>query len=136
MADKIKTKTINQTTTFDAGPEVVYGALMDSKKHSEFTGSKAEISKEVGGEISAYDGYIEGKNLELQENKKIVQSWRANDWPEGHWTRVTFSLIRKGKKTQLKFKHEGVPAEFYEDIEKGWIDYYWKPMKEIFTNEK
>jgi len=29
---------------------------MDSKKHSKFTGSKAKISREIGGKYSIFEG--------------------------------------------------------------------------------
>jgi hypothetical protein len=31
----------------------------------------------------------------------------------------------------MTFTQTGVPAQFYEDIKQGWIDYYWTPMKEM-----
>ena len=49
---------------------------MDLEKHAAFTGGKAEISREAGGGINAYDGYIAGKNVELVPDQKIVQDWR------------------------------------------------------------
>ena len=71
----------------------IYDALMDSKKNSLFTNGKASISKKVGGKFSAYDGYATGKNLELVEGKKIVQTWRASDWKESDVDSiVTFSF--------------------------------------------
>ena len=50
----MKTKTIKQSVTFKASPHVVYEALMDSEKHSEFTDSEANISREVDGKFSVY----------------------------------------------------------------------------------
>ncbi len=70
-------KPIKQSVTFKASPHAVYEALMDSKKHSAFTGGKASISRVVGGKYTAYDNYVNGKNIELVPDKKIVQSWRA-----------------------------------------------------------
>ena len=75
-------KTIRQVVTFRASPHDVYEALMDSKKHSAFTGDKAVISREVGGTFEAGTGYISGTNLQLVPDRKIVQSWRGTDFPE------------------------------------------------------
>jgi hypothetical protein len=41
-------------------PKDVFEALMDSMKHAEFTGSKAEIDRVAGGAFSLYDGYLSG----------------------------------------------------------------------------
>ncbi len=88
----MKTKTVRQSVTFKATAHDVYETLMDSRKHARFTQAKARISRKVGGKICAYDGYIDGTNLELIPDAKIVQSWRGSDWPEGHYSRATFCL--------------------------------------------
>jgi len=125
------TKTIRQSVTFKARPHQVYEALMDSKKHAQFTGGKASISRQVGGKFSTYDGYAEGVNLELVPDEKIVQTWRASDWPEGNYSRVTFSLKEVAGGTRLTFTQSGVPEEQYDDVSQGWRDYYWAPMKQM-----
>lgn len=127
----MKTKIIKQSATFKAPPHEVYEALMDSRKHARFTGGKASISREVGGKFTAYDGYIDGVNLELVPDQKIVQSWRASDWPEKHYSTVTFALKELNSGTRLTFTQTGVPEEFYEEIKQGWHDYYWNPMKQL-----
>jgi activator of HSP90 ATPase len=127
----METKDVKQTVTFKAAPHEVYEALMDSKKHSKFTGDKASISRKVGGKFSAFDGYSEGTNLELEPDKKIVQTWRASDWPEGHFSKATFSFKEIPGGTRLTFTQTGIPAKQYDDIAQGWRDYYWAPMKEM-----
>jgi activator of HSP90 ATPase len=122
-------KPIHQTVTFKATPNAVYEAIMDSKKHAAFTHSKASISREVGGSISAYDSYITGKNIELIPDKKIVQDWRAVDWPEGFFSRVVFDIFPVPEGSLLDFTHTGVPDGTEEEFTQGWIDNYWEPMK-------
>ena len=129
-------RTIRQTVTFKATPRQVYDVLMDSKRHAEFTGDAARISRKVGGEIMAYGGYITGKNVELIPDKRIVQTWRANDWPAGHESQVVFALAPVPAGTRLQFTHRGVPDDQYESIKQGWIDYYWTPMKALFDRDK
>ncbi|OGO02412.1 MAG: hypothetical protein A2Y59_00695 [Chloroflexi bacterium RBG_13_52_14] len=129
------TKTIRQSVTFKASPHQVYEALMDSRQHAKFTGAKASISRNVGGKFTAYDGYIEGVNLEMVTDEKIVQSWRGSDWPEGHYSRATFSLKQVGGGTRLTFAQTGVPDEQYDPISQGWRDYYWKPMKKMLEKK-
>ncbi len=123
------TKTISQTIRIKASPHDIYEALMDSKTHSEITGDKAEISKVKGGAFSAFSGYATGKNLELTPDKKIVQSWRADNWPEGHYSKITIELKKIGPETQLKFTQEEVPDFDYKSVAQGWEGYYWEPMK-------
>jgi activator of HSP90 ATPase len=121
--------TIKQVVIFKASPHDVYEALMDSQKHSAFTGSKAEISREIGGTFTAYDEYIFGKNIELIPDKKIVQDWRASDWSKDYYSRVTFSLIPVHEGTRLDFTHANIPEGREGEYKQGWIDNYWEPLK-------
>jgi len=120
---------IRQSVTFQASPHAVYEALMDSRKHAQFTQAPAKISRKVGGAISAYGDYITGTNLELVPDQKIVQAWHAAEWPEGHLSKVTFKLAPVRGGTRLSFTHSGVPAAYVADIRQGWIDNYWVPLK-------
>ena len=125
----MKPKTIRQTVSFKASPHKIYEMLMDSRIHTRFSGGKASISRKSGGKFSAYDNYISGTNIELVPDTKIVQSWRASDWPEGHYSKVTFSFAKIRDGCHLTFTQTGVPEQQYEGIRQGWHDFYWSPMK-------
>lgn len=131
----MKTKTLRQTATFKAKPQQVYEALMESKKHSKFSGTRANISRVVGGKFNAFDNYLEGTNLELEKNKKIVQAWRTVSWPAGHYSRATFSLAAVKGGTRLSFYQSGIPAPNFESIKKGWIEHYWQPMRKMLESK-
>ena len=79
----MKTRTIRQTITLDASPHDVYEMLMDEMKHARFTGGAAQISRDVGGAFFTNNGYSTGTNKELVQDTRIVQTWRAGDWPQG-----------------------------------------------------
>ncbi len=135
MSTPVRTKTLKQTITFPAVPEKVFGLLMDSKRHTAFTGAAAFIEPEVGGHFSAYDGYIEGKTLELDRDRKIVQSWRGRDWPVGHYSTVMFLFTKVAGGSRLRFTHKGIPLAEFEGIKEGWKDFYWKRMKEYLKKD-
>lgn len=126
-------KTIRQSVTVNARPAEVYETLLDSRKHSRLTGGKASISRKVGGRFTAFDGYAEGVNLELQSGRKIVQSWRASDWPANHFSKATFALKKVKGGTRLTFTQTGVPNSQSASIKQGWIDYYWTPLKATYS---
>ncbi len=65
----MKGKTIRRKVVVGATPNEAYEASVDARKHSAFTGSKATCDAGVGGEFTAWDGYISGKNLELEKGK-------------------------------------------------------------------
>ena len=60
-----------------ASPQAIYNAWLDSEGHTKMTGSPANSSANVGDSFDAWDGYITGKNLEIEPGKRIVQSWRT-----------------------------------------------------------
>ncbi len=128
----MKTRDIKQRVKINAKAEAIYKALMNSKQHSAFTGAGAKLSSKEGGKFEVYDGYAYGKNIKLVKNKKIIQSWRANDskWPKDHFSAVTYNLKQGKGFTTIDFIQLGVPAGVAKSIAKGWCDYYWEPLKQ------
>ena len=127
----VKTQTITQTVLIKAPPHDVFELIMDEEKHGKLTHSKAVVSRKIGGEFSIYDGELTGKNLELELDKKIVQFWRASDWPKGHFSTIAFNLEKVKNGTRINFVQDGVPDEFVKEISDGWKTYYWDPMKKM-----
>lgn len=127
----MKTKNLKQSVMFKAKPSEIYSALMESKKHAKFSGAAAKISAKVGGKFTAYDGYINGENLELVKDKKVVQTWHAASWPEGYYSKVTYSLKPFQGGAKLSFSHTGIPDTAYESIKSGWYEHYWNPIKKM-----
>ena len=76
--------TFTLTTTIPASPEEIYQAWLDSLGHSEMTGGAATMSDQIGAAVSAWDGYISGRNLELVPGERIVQSWRTTEFADEH----------------------------------------------------
>jgi len=46
-------------------------------------------------------------------------------------SKATFYLEKIKDGTRLTFTQTGVPDEQYDEIRKGWHDYYWIPMKKM-----
>jgi activator of HSP90 ATPase len=131
---KRKTTTITQKVIISALPEEVYDALLNPKKHSEFTGSKATGKAVVGAKFTAWDEYISGRNLKLENGKRIVQEWVTTDWPDDYPpSKLEFLLRKVDDKTELTMVHSNIPIEQKEELKQGWIDYYWNPLKSYFN---
>ena len=125
--------TIKDKAVIPATPDEVYEAFLDPKKHAAFTGSKATGSPKVGEKFTSWDGYILGKNLELERGRRIVQEWATTEWPEGYAPsrlELTFRKVSGG--TEILMVHSGVPAELADDIAEGWNEFYWEPLKKYF----
>lgn len=114
-------------------PHQVYEALMDERRHAEFTGQTAVISRRVSGRFETFDGWASGKNESLVADKKIVQSWRASDWPASAESVCTFAIDKTVNGVRLTFTQTGVPPIFRASIAQGWPEFYWEPLKKYLA---
>lgn len=131
---KKEVATIKQTVIIpNASPKQVYDAYTDPKKHTEFTGSKASGKPVVGGKYSAWDGYIFGKYLALDDGKSVVQEWATTDWEDSYPTsklELIFRAVPEG--TEITLNQTGVPKAQLSEFEQGWRDFYWNPLRTYF----
>jgi uncharacterized protein YndB with AHSA1/START domain len=120
---------IHQEVTFAAAPAKVYRALMDSAEHAKFTGAPAEIGNSDGSAWSAYGGKIHGRHIELVDGQRIVQTWRAGNWPEGVHSMVRFELKPDGNGTKVILDHDALAEDQVPHIDGGWPRMYWEPLR-------
>lgn len=126
--------TIHQEITLAASPERVYAALTDAKQFSAWTGgAPAEIAREAGGAFSCFGGMIVGRQVELVPGRRIVQAWRAGNWPEGTYSIARFELSPDGDGTRLSFDQAGHPSAQQPHLEAGWIKMYWEPLNKYLA---
>jgi len=119
--------------TFSTTPEALYAAWLDSDAHSEMTGAEAVITAELGADFSAWDGYISGKNIELEPGKRILQSWRTTEFaPKDPDSMLEILLEPVPEGAKLTLIHSGIP-EGQPDYAEGWEDFYFKPMRAYFS---
>ncbi len=125
------------TTTIPASAQEIYEAWLDSLAHTEMTGSEAVMSEEVGAEVTAWDGYISGRNLELVPGERIVQSWRTTAFDEEHEDSIiTVTLEEVEDGTLLTLVHSRVPDGQTSYQEGGWEKHYFEPMIAYFAERK
>jgi uncharacterized protein YndB with AHSA1/START domain len=119
--------------TIGARPNDVYHAWLESEKHTGMTGGKAEVSDTVGAPFQAWDGYIEGINLELDPGKRILQHWRTSEFEESDEDSLLEILFDpEGDKTRVTIKHSNLPAHGMQ-YKQGWVDNYFDPMNTYFS---
>lgn len=122
------------TAVIPASAQEIYEAWLDSIAHSEMTGGQARISDEIGAEMSAWDGYITGRNLELVPHERIVQSWRTTEFTDDHGDSIiTVTLEDDDGGTLLTLVHSNVPDEQTSYEQGGWQEHYFEPMVEFFS---
>jgi activator of HSP90 ATPase len=113
-----------------APPEDVYLALTNPLTIQLWSGEEAEMSTEPGSEFSLWEGSIVGKNLEFEENKKIVQQWYFGE--QGADSIVTIKLHPHTEGTSIELKHINIPDEDYQDIVDGWNDLYFGALIDFY----
>lgn len=119
-------------TNLKAPAKVIYAAWLSSDGHSKMTGGEATASNKVGGAFTAWDGYIHGTNLVLEEHKRIVQSWRTSQFLENEAdSQIEVLLIERKGVTELTLIHSNLP-ESGAHYRKGWDEHYFQPMKKYF----
>ncbi|MFN8412579.1 MAG: SRPBCC domain-containing protein [Anaerolineales bacterium] len=121
------------SATFSAKAETIYQAWLSTQGHTLMTGSPAKVDGRVDGAFTAWDGYIWGTFVELEENKKIIQAWRTGEFPEdAEDSHVEIFLEEEKGKTILTLIHSAMPEDQVDDYKQGWEDFYFKPMREYF----
>jgi activator of HSP90 ATPase len=120
--------TIHQEIDFEASPDRIYEALLDAKRFSIFTGDSAEIQRQPGGSFKLFGSRIEGRNIELASNRRIVQAWREASWSPGVYSLVKFELVARGFGTRIVFDQTGVAEKDWEHLNEGWPIRYWEPL--------
>jgi len=124
------------TETINAKAEDIYKAWISTDGHTAMTGSPAKVDGSVGGKFTAWDGYISGSFLELDENKRILQDWRTGEFPDDEEdSKVEVLLEEADGKTKITLKHWNIPEGQADEYKQGWDDFYFKPMKEYWGEE-
>jgi activator of HSP90 ATPase len=139
---------IHQEIAFNAPRSRIYQALTSSEQFDAITrlsdglalvtaaGAKpTSISREVGGPFTLFGGYITGRNLELLDDERLVQGWRAGSWRAGDYSIVEFVLVANGPETNLVFDHRGFPAGEGTHLARGWYAHYWEPLSKYLAQQ-
>lgn len=118
-----------------ASPKDVFDAWLDGDQHGAMTQSSATATNEIAGIFTAHDGYINGINLELEDGKRILQTWRTTQFegsdPDSS-IEITLEKINAG--TKLTLQHWNIPDDQADGYESGWQDFYFTPMIDYFSN--
>jgi uncharacterized protein YndB with AHSA1/START domain len=127
------TESVRVSTVVPTSADKLYAAWLDGLEHSRMTGGKAAVEARVGGRHSAWDGYIEGEILALDPGRRIAQTWRATDFPEGHaHSRLEVLLEDVPGGCEVTLVHSEIPEGLGDQYEEGWATHYFVPMKKHF----
>lgn len=120
---------IHQEIDFKTTPARLYEALLDAKQFSAFTKDTADVVPQAGAPFKLFGGRIEGRNVELIPNQRIVQAWRPASWPAGVYSIVRLEFVARGAGARIVLDHAGFSEDKWEGLNSGWPLQYWDPLR-------
>jgi len=123
---------IHLEVKFPVAPALVYELFTNGAKFGEVTGQPGKGGGSTGAFFSLFDGWLQGRQVELIPNELIAQAWRFMDWEPGIYSMVRFKLIPEGNGTRLILDQDGVPAAFHEHVKTNWDGFYFAPFRKHF----
>ena len=92
-------------TELPAPPQAVCDAWLSCEGHTAMTGGIAHARAEPGAPHDAWDGYITGRNVELEPGRRIVQTWRTRHFDAADADSVIeITLEPRGEETRLTLR--------------------------------
>jgi hypothetical protein len=97
-------------------------------------GGAAVMSSQPCAQVTAWDGYISGTNVELVPGERIVQTWRTTRFAQTDPdSTVTVHLQSIAEGTRLTLIHSNVPDGHMSYEQGGWEQFYFEPMRRYFS---
>jgi activator of HSP90 ATPase len=120
---------LHQDVDLPASPERVYQLLLTASLFSAFSKQPAEVEPTEGAAFKLFGARVEGRNVELVPNQRIVQAWRPASWPAGVYSIVRFELSQRESLTRVSLDHAGFSEALWEHLNRGWVANYWDPLR-------
>lgn len=129
-------KIIKQSVTLPVSSDRLFDMYLDPVIHGAITGGAVKISPAAGSEFRAFDGMISGRTIAVVPKKYIIQLWRGKDWKkEDRDSILVLAFLPDGRDGKIELTHLNVPEYDFDDVNKGWLDYYWKPWRAYLEKE-
>lgn len=132
----VNTTTVTDTEEFRAPASELYQTFTDPQRIAAFTRAapKTFEGAKKGGKFELFGGNVSGEYLELIEPTQIVQSWRLDQWPAGHFSRleINFDQNDVDNVTVMRVSWSGVPIGQEEVTKRNWREYYIRSIKQTF----
>lgn len=132
----VNTTTVTDTEEFRAPASELYQTFTDPQRIAAFTRASPKLFEgaKKGGKFELFGGNVSGEYLELDEPKKIVQSWRLDQWPKGHYSRleINFDQNDVDNVTVMRVTWSGVPVGQEDVTKRNWGEYYVRSIKTTF----
>ncbi|VBB80276.1 Putative Activator of HSP90 ATPase [Podospora comata] len=132
----VNTTTVTDNEEFRTTAEELYKTFTDPQRIAAFTRAPPKVFEgaKKGGKFELFGGNVSGEYLELEEPKKIVQSWRLDQWPAGHYSKLSIEFDQNDVDhvTVMRVEWTGVPIGQEEPTKQNWLEYYVRSIKRTF----
>lgn len=130
----VNTTTVSDTQEFRTTAAELYQTFTDPQRIAAFTREPPRVFEgaKKGGKFALFGGNVSGEYLELEEPTKIVQSWRLNEWPAGHYSTLQIEFDQTDVVTYMRVNWTGVPVGQEEVTKRNWLEYYVRSIKLTF----
>lgn len=133
---KVNTTTVTDNEEFRTTAAELYQTFVDPARLAAFTREPPRVFEgaKVGGKFQLFGGNVSGEYRELDEPKKIVQTWRLAQWPADHFStlQIEFDQNDVDHVTVMRVTWKGVPVGQEEVTKRNWLEYYVKSIKTTF----
>lgn len=133
---KINTVKVTDTTEFRTSAEEIFASFTDPGRVAAFTRSPPRVweGAQPGGKFALFGGGVSGEFLEVTKPTKIVQKWRLEQWPQGHYTKLTlnFDQDNVNNVTNMRVEFDAVPAGEEDSTKERWGQYYVRSLMTTF----
>lgn len=132
----VNTTTVTDSEEFRTTADELYKTFTDPQRLAAFTRAPPKVFEGAhkGGKFELFGGNVVGEYKELDEPKKIVQSWRLQQWPAGHYStlEIDFDQNDVDSVTIMRVNWTGVPVGQEEVTKENWQNYYVHSIKRTF----
>jgi activator of HSP90 ATPase len=132
----VNTTIVTDSEEFRTTAEELFQTFTDPNRIAAFTRSPPKVFEGAreGGKFELFGGNVSGEYLTLDSPKTIVQSWRLNQWPAGHHSRlqIDFDQNDVDHVTMMRVSWTGVPIGQEDVTRRNWGEYYVRSIKTTF----
>lgn len=132
----VNTTTVTDNEEFRTTAAELFQTFTDPQRLAAFTRAPPKLFEgaKEGSKFELFGGNVSGEFLELKEPTKIVQSWRLEQWPAGHFStlKIEFDQNDRDSVTVMRVEWTGVPVGQEEVTKRNWLEYYVKSIKRTF----
>jgi len=121
---------IEQVYYINAPLAQVWEALTNAEMAEKWGAAPAKVDASEGGSFSYWDGDIHGINTKVIPMKLLEQEWYGHNHPERKFI-VTFAFETSDESTVVHLRQTPVQDDELQDMNDGWPDYYFTPIKRL-----